>query len=151
MRVYRIARQRYASDLSGTGARLYGGRWNPKGIALVYTAESRALAAMELAVRIDLNDLPEDLCVITLDVPDTVTVEGVEQVDQWDRHPPDPLASVLQGQRFVERGDALVLRVPSVVVRGDINYLLNPLHEDFQQVHRVETVPFFFDERLSHG
>ena len=79
---------------------MYGGRWNPKGIALLYTAESRALAAMKLAVHIDLNDLPEDLVSIIVELPLEVTVYEVPFVANWNRHPPDPAASVWRGRIY---------------------------------------------------
>ena len=150
MIVYRIARQRYAQDLSGTGARLYGGRWNSKGVALLYTAESRALAAMELAVHIDLSDLPDDLQLITLELPTEAEVYQALLVDNWDQHPPDPRTMII-GDTFVSDGKQLVMQVPSVVVRGEYNYLINPAHEQFNRIKIADVSPFFFDERFSSG
>ena len=150
MIVYRIARQRYTQDLSGTGARLYGGRWNSKGVALLYTAESRALAAMELAVHTDLNDLPDDLQLITLKLPPEAEVYQISLVENWNQHPPN-LQTKLLGDSFVRDGKALVMKAPSVVVRGDCNYLLNPAHKQSSRVKIVDVSPFFFDERLSSG
>lgn len=148
MIVYRITRERYAQDLSGTGARLYGGRWNPKGTALLYTAESRALAAMELAVHTDLNDLPDDLQLVTLELPADALVYQVNPFEHWDKHPPD-LSTKMKGDHFVSQGKQLVMQVPSVVIRGDHNCLINPAHEQFKSIKTVDITPFFFDERLS--
>ena len=116
---------------------------------MLSTAESRALAAMELAVRIDLNDLPQDLMSVVITIPDEVTFYQVQLVKNWDRHPPDPDASVLQGKVFVESAEALAMRVPSVVIRGDYNYLINPAHKLFNQIEIIDMQPFRFDERLS--
>ena len=148
MIVYRIAREQYAEDLSGTGARLHGGRWNSKGIALLYTAENRALAAMELAVRIDLNDLPMDLMLVTIKLPERSVPEEVPLFQGWDQHPPG-IKTQLYGSTFVSRCEGLSMRAPSVVVRGEYNVLINPAHQDFGGVIIENIEPFFFDERLS--
>ncbi len=150
MIVYRIAREQYAEDLTGTGARLHGGRWNSKGIALLYTAENRALAAMELAVRIDLNDLPMDLMLVSIRLPEGSVPEEVSPFQGWDQHPPG-IETQLYGSAFVSRGEDLAMRAPSVVVRGEYNVLINPAHQDFGKVIIEDIVPFFFDERFSPG
>jgi len=41
-----------------------------------------------------------------------------------------------------------VLKVPSSVVDGDHNFLLNPNHKDFGKVSVINIEPFTFDERL---
>lgn len=149
--VFRIAREKYCKDLSGTGARLYGGRWNPKGVNMLYTADSRALAAMELAVRLGLNDLPTDLVMISLqltvggnssDVPMAV-LETLPQ--DWNVHPYTTAAQQI-GKDFVEEGKYLALKVPSVTVRGDYHYLLNPMHAAIHLVKVQSIEPFFLDE-----
>jgi RES domain-containing protein len=148
MNVYRIARSIYAEDLSGTGARMVGGRWNSKGIALLYTAESRALAAMELAVRVNFSRKPKDLVMITIAiskdakiiVPDTLP-------EDWHQFPHRALTRQI-GDNFVLEGKALILKVPSAVVKGDYNYLINPLHLSFKNIRILHTTSFDFDERL---
>ena len=150
MIVYRLARERYAEDLSGTGARLYGGRWNSKGVALLYTAESRALAAMELAVRIDLNDLPVDLMLVSIRLPPEATMQKVSPFEGWNQHPPG-MKTQLCGTLFASDKKDLLMQVPSVVVKGDYNILVNPEHPHFKNVAIEKLVPFFFDERLSSG
>ncbi len=146
--VFRISREKYSQDLSGTGARRYGGRWNPKGVSMLYTADSRALAAMELAVRIDLNDLPTDLVIINLALPINGQMAVLEALPKgWDAHPPTA-ASQQIGKNFVAEGKYLTLKVPSVTIRGDYNYLLNPLHPQFELVKILSVEPFFLDARL---
>lgn len=148
MNVYRIARSLYAEDLSGTGARMVGGRWNTKGIALLYTAESRALAAMELAVRVDFSRKPKDLIMITIHVPDKAKIIEPETLpEDWHQFPHRALTRAL-GDAFVMDAKALVFKVPSAVVKGDYNYLINPQHPDFKHVRIVHTTPFDFDDRL---
>ncbi len=148
--VYRISREKYCRDLTGAGDRLYGGRWNPKGTSTLYTADSRALAAMELSVRIDLNDLPTDLMMMSLELPSDASIAVVDTLPLgWDAHPPTTVSQLI-GKQFIEEGDYLVLKVPSVTVRGDYNYLLNPQHTAFGAVKTLFVEPFFLDIRLSH-
>ncbi|HLR38131.1 MAG TPA: RES family NAD+ phosphorylase, partial [Chitinophagaceae bacterium] len=64
--LYRIAKCHYIDDLSGTGAKTYGGRWNSKGHPVIYTAGSRSLAALETLVHIPQKNIPPDLCIVTL-------------------------------------------------------------------------------------
>ena len=149
MNVYRISRSLYAEDLSGTGARMVGGRWNTKGIALLYTAESRALAAMELAVRVDFSRKPKDLVMITIGLPEEVgIVEPHSLPEDWHQYPHRALTRQI-GNAFVREGKALVLKVPSAVVKGDYNFLINPHHSDFKHVRILHVIPFDFDDRLS--
>lgn len=148
MKVYRISRNIFADDLSGTGARMVGGRWNTKGIGLLYTAESRALAAMELAVRVDLSRKPKDLLLLTIHVPENATIiEPDELPEDWYLFP-HRIHTRKIGDKFVMESKALVLKVPSAVVKGDYNYLINPVHIDFRFVHILDKSPFDFDERL---
>ncbi|WKN43136.1 RES family NAD+ phosphorylase [Tunicatimonas pelagia] len=146
--VFRISRVKYASDLTGTGARLHGGRWNSKGQSVLYTASSRALAAVELAVHLDLNDLPDDLIMTTLTLPESATMLLLKSLPrEWNRHPPSS-ASKKIGDDFLIENHHLALAVPSVVVDEDINYLLNPNHPLFAKVNIKRQVPFHFDPRL---
>lgn len=148
MNVYRIARSLYAEDLSGTGARMVGGRWNSKGIALLYTAESRALAAMELAVRVDFSRKPKDLIMITIGLPtDASIIEPDVLPEDWHQFPHRVFTRQI-GDTFVMESKALVLKVPSAVVKGDYNFLINPQHHGFKHVRILHTIPFDFDERL---
>ena len=133
--VWRITTARFADTaFSGEGARLYGGRWNSKGFAMVYTAESRALALLELMVQ----DAPlrARYVLISANVPDTVSVTSIGLADL----PPDwrqlERRDVLQclGREWLTRGDSAVLAVPSAVVPAERNYLLNPANPDFARI-----------------
>ena len=81
MHVFRITKTLYSWDLSGTGARLHGGRWNPKGISVVYTAESRALATVEYLVHVPLSLIPRDLQMVTVHIPDWITPKTIAMAD----------------------------------------------------------------------
>lgn len=151
MLVYRIARKSFVKDLSGEGARLYGGRWNPKGIGLVYASVSRALAVLEYYVHVDPGFLPIDIALASILIPDGASKKEVRIEDlprDWRRYPaPLELAGV--GREWAKAGESLLLFVPSVVVPRERNVLLNSSHPGMSDVSVVEIEDYFFDARLS--
>ncbi|MBA9079593.1 MULTISPECIES: RES family NAD+ phosphorylase [Rufibacter] len=150
MRVYRLSKGLYKNDLSGRGAELAGGRWNSKGTALLYTCESRALCTTEIAVHTPLGIVPSDYWLITLEIPDALPFLEFERTllpPDWKTFP-HPNATQLLGDTFAREGKFVAAKVPSAVVQGDHNYLLNPRHPEFRQVQLVASEPFPFDERL---
>lgn len=150
MRVYRLSKSRYADDLTGKGAELTGGRWNKIGTKILYTSDSRALCTAEIAVHIPIGLLPTDYYLITIEIPDTVEICQLDTAilnRDWKSFPHTNLTQEI-GEDFISRKAFLVLKVPSAVVQGDYNYLLNPLHEDFDKVKIVDKEVFTFDERL---
>jgi RES domain-containing protein len=150
MEVFRLARYTRRFDLSGYGAYLYGGRWNLPGLALLYTAEQRAIALLETLVHLPLEDLPDDMYLMTLEVPDDVSREALTPEDlptDWQRlSMPQPTATI--GHEWLKSGRSLALQVPSVVVPQERNLLLNPAHPEFIRVRLLDAQPFHFDERL---
>ena len=151
MQVYRIARANRRYDLSGYGAFLVGGRWNLPGKSLLYTAETRALAMLEVLVQLPAGDLPDDMYLLTLEVPEAVSREEIvlpALPADWQRLT-QPLPTAALGHAWLQAGRTLALRVPSVLVPPEHNMLLNPAHPEFAQVQlAAEPEPFFFDERL---
>jgi RES domain-containing protein len=125
MLVYRIAKTKYVHDLSGTGAREYGGRWNNKGIGIIYTSESRALATVEYLVHVPLSCVPGDMSIATLEIPDDITPKKISILAlpaNWREYPAPPeLAEI--GTRWALANDTLLLRVPSAVVEHEFNIL----------------------------
>ncbi|WP_181306439.1 RES family NAD+ phosphorylase [Rufibacter sp. XAAS-G3-1] len=150
MMVYRLSKGLYKNDLSGRGAELAGGRWNSKGIALLYTCESRALCTTEIAVHTPLGIVPVDYWLITLEVPDDLLLGEVlvHQLPADWKSFPHPNVTQLIGDAFVQEGRLVGMKVPSAVVHGDHNYLFNPRHPLFGQITLLDTEPFPFDERL---
>ena len=138
MLAWRLCRRAYA-DLSGEGARRFGGRWNRAGRPVVYLAEHPALAALEVRVHLDLpfELLPVDFVLMQVEVPD------------------NPDRAFAEGANGVEVGDAwlaeartFALLVPSVLVPHAWNVLLNPRHPEAGQA-AVRTIEAFgFDPRL---
>ena len=150
MRVYRLSKRKYANALSGKGAALSGNRWNSKGTEIVYTAESRSLAMAEVVVHLTLATLPSDYVMMEIDVPDTIKIKvlDIAKLDfPWNVHPPHKQSQKI-GDRFIASMQACVLKVPSVVVQRDFNYLLNPFHSDFKDIKIVNVSDFLFDKRI---
>lgn len=150
MILYRITKTEYSRDLSGTGARLYGGRWNEKGTAVVYTASSAALATVELLVHVDANLLPTDLRLTSIAVPDDAssrTIDAGALPKNWRSFPAPPALAEI-GSDWADSRKTLMLRVPSAVVVDDWNVLLNPGHPEFANVRIDKVTPYTFDERL---
>jgi RES domain-containing protein len=148
MLLYRIAKCQYAHDLSGTGARLYGGRWNSIGRPVVYMASSRALAVLEVLVHLPPALIPNDFCQVTFEVPDDVDELDANTLPlNWQEYP-EPSVLKTMGDAFIKANRHLLLKVPSAVVTQEYNYLLNPAHAGMQEVKLVKNEPFNFDERL---
>src|SRR3954471_5803892 len=125
MIVYRLSKGKYHQDLSGKGAELYGGRWNSKGVALLYTSQSRALAFAEISMHIPLGIVPKDYYLISIQFPDAAPILELAEANipaDWRSNPHSDSTQKL-GDKFASELKFLVLRVPSAVVPGDFNYL----------------------------
>jgi len=153
MRAFRLVRKKYANPLSGEGASRSGNRWNSKGTALIYCADSRALAMAEVAVHLSLGLLPKDYEMVELEIPSKVSSKSLALEDLpegWNSFP-HLLHTQQLGDEFVAAEKSCVLQVPSAVVPGDFNYLLNPMHRDFAQIQLISRVVFPFDPRFFGG
>ncbi len=146
--IYRVCRRIYAS-LNGEGARRAGGRWNSPGRSVVYMAQSVALAVLENLVHMSRQDYPTGYVVVAATVPDHVRVN--EHLRYLDAKSPDAEQERAAGDHWLESGESAVLRVPSAVVAGDWNYLMNPQHLEFAQISIEPPELFQFDERLFEG
>lgn len=137
--VWRICRRPFA-DLSGEGARLYGGRWNSPGRALIYAAETAALAVLEVRVHLDLDwdTLPDDYVLVSIDI-------GALAPEKIDDPPSDSRAT---GDGWLKSGRSALLRAPSWIVPESHNILINPAHPDAASITQSAIRPFVFDRRL---
>lgn len=149
MIVYRITNCDYATDLSGTGARLYGGRWNTEGKSMLYTASSRSLAILEVLVHLPPLMIPENYCSVEIDVPDDsiVTIKDSDLPDGWQDVSATTETQEI-GNTFLKKREHLIMRVSSVIVPAEFNYLINPAHPAIKDVKILYNMPFNFDERL---
>lgn len=147
--VWRIVTRRFAaSAFSGEGARLYGGRWNRKGVPVVYTAESQSLALLELLVQDE--PLRAQYVMIAAAIPNAVRIERIteEQLpDGWRKPEARETLRRLGGERFASARSA-VLAVPSAVVPSETKYLLNPRHRAFAKIKIGKPESFSTDLRL---
>ena len=150
MIVYRIAKKKYIKDLSGIGARLYEGRWNHKGINIIYTSESRALATVEYLVHVPLSIVPTNISIATFEIPDGIIPKEISTSNlpnNWQNYPWPPELPDL-GTNWALKNDTLLLRVPSTVVEHEFNVLINPSHPDIKHVSISNIEKYKFDARL---
>ncbi|KDB53621.1 hypothetical protein X805_08070 [Sphaerotilus natans subsp. natans DSM 6575] len=142
-----------ATALDGIGGLYAGGRWHRRGRPIVYAASSAALAALEVLVHVDPLDAPDDLRLLTIELPDDLGIERVEVADlpaHWVQVPaPDELAAL--GTDWLMSRRSVALSVPSAVIPIERNLLLNPHHADIRRVRVVDDAPFTFDPRLLQG
>jgi RES domain-containing protein len=150
MRVFRLSKRKYSKELNGKGAAKSGNRWNSKGTEIIYTAESRALAMAEVAVHLTLATLPSDYVMIEIEIPDNIIIKEIilKKLDEdWNNHPPSSNTQKI-GDEFIDSIKECLLKVPSAVVQGDSNYLINPYHTDFKKIKIIEITDFPFDKRI---
>ena len=152
MVVYRISKKAYCKDLSGIGAGLYGGRWNPKGINLVYTASSISLATLEFLVHNYHLLSTAQICLSKIEIAEPASISECRIGDLpkgWNLQLNAQIATQNIGKTFFSDGKKYVLKVPSAVTPGEFNLLLNPFHKHHAKTKVVDVIdPFVFDERL---
>lgn len=146
---YRIVQVEWAaSAMTGEGARLFGGRWNPPGVPAVYLADSRALAALEIIVNAPCEVSALAWRILEVEVPDD-SIEAVEAnalPGDWQALPSSPGAR-RHGGRWLQSG-ALAFKLPSAVIPEEFTLLLNPLHPDFTKLRVSQPQVFRFDPRF---
>ena len=145
MIVYRCSLTRWAKDLSGLGSFLFGGRWNNPGTYMIYSAENNVLAALEVALRIPLEDITKDYVMIPIEIPDNTTIAEPSLRKNWYI---DMEATRSIGEEFISQGQNLLMKVPSALISDSYNYLINPRHEDIRKTKALEAKPILFDSRL---
>jgi len=150
MNLYRITREKYSSDLSGEGARLYGGRWNSKGNAVLYTSQHASLAALEVLVHSPIRMLPSDLVLVKLFVdhaaePQIISAEGLGR--DWKSYPA-PIFLKETGDSWIQSRSSLLMKVPSVIIPEEFNVLVNSGHPAIETISVKSIKPFRFDQRL---
>ena len=150
-RVFRLLRQPFAAQpFDGEGSYRYGGRWSSPGTRLVYTSEHLSLAMLEYLVHLDPERPPADLVLAAAELPEDLARETISEASlgpEWREFPaPASLATV--GDTFVREGRVPLLAVPSALVRGERNWLLNPAHPEFARIRVLPPEPFLYDPRL---
>lgn len=149
MVVWRICKRKWAATaFNGTGAAENPGRWNSENRRMVYCAQSRALAALEVLVNTPAKRTLRHarFVVIPVDIPERLIAPPPKLPRQWDRIPPGPATRRL-GDAFLGAARLPAMRVPSAAVRGEFCYVLNPLHPDFAKLSIGVPEAFEFDSR----
>lgn len=146
-RIVKTARAATAFD--GEGARLFGGRWNSPGTRVVYTAQSEALAALELLVHLGSHQILGAYSAIpaTFDDALVTAVDPASLPADWRAYPAPPALAAI-GDAWIASAASVVLRVPSVLVPDESNYLIDPAHRDVRRVKIGQGKSFRFDPRL---
>jgi len=148
---WRLCQRKWAARaFDGHGAALYPGRWNRAGARVVYVAESRSLAALEVLANVADKTLLTHAQWILIPVQfDPALVFIPERVPPKWRHVPAPEATRDFGQQWLAAARHPAMRVPSAVTLGEFNYLLNPLHPAFGRLEIGKPEVFDFDPRLA--
>ena len=149
MMVYRITRSQY-TKLDGQGAKLAGGRWNSRGIPLVYSGQSISLCVLEVAVHLPLGMLPADYVLTSIEVPEAVSMVVIPAMRlplNW-RVTLHAFETQNIGDDFFEKKQFCVLKVPSATVPTEHNFIINPEHPEFSLIKTIDISPYDFDSRL---
>lgn len=152
-RIAAVTKEYPAEDLSGGGAKATGGRWNDKGIALVYTSTNRSLACLETLVHVVSGGLPLNRILVRIDVPDpawkAATVYDPKDPENvgWDVEPAG-MVSISAGTDWVKNGKSALLIVPSAIVPEEMNVLINPAHADAAKIRATKIRRWTYDARL---
>jgi RES domain-containing protein len=147
---WRIVSAQYQDKaFTGDGAKTYGGRWNSKGVPIIYTADSLALASIEILVNLPSAKLLDNYLKIPVHFEENLVQElpFTDLPSDWDSRPVSQSTQAIGDNWFKEQRSA-VLKVPSVVVPEEYVYLLNPVHPDFTKIETGTPVAYHFDTRL---
>jgi RES domain-containing protein len=150
MLLWRLTRERHLeAALTGEGARLFGGRWNSRGVAVVYAAQSLELALLEGLVHVDVEAVPRDYWQLSFEVPDDLIASPPSRLPKgWDAPPPYQPAVQRIGDAWARSKRSLALRVPASVLPARFNVLVNPAHPDIGQVREVSRARLAWPPRL---
>lgn len=151
MLVYRIGKEQYCNDLSGLGAKLYGGRWNRVGIPCVYTSQSRALALLEYSVNIDIEFINHKLCFTVIEVQDHL-IEAISQEslpNNWKAIPASSTTKTFGSDKLIQTSSNII-KVPSVIIPNEFNFIINPANLDSDAVKIVAVEEYLYDCRIKN-
>ena len=148
MIVHRICGEAHNDDISGTGSKLFGGRWNSKGIPMLYASEHISLSVLEMLVHNHFKDFSVPLSLLKISLPETTPINDIKLTKLKSDWQDDISYTKFMGNEFVKSTAQLILRVPSAVITEEFNLLINPLHKDFKKIKIVDVKTFRTDKRL---
>ncbi len=150
MHLWRLCSAAHA-DLSGEGGIKASARWHTRGRRVLYTSATAALAVLESLVHYDPALAPRDLVLLQMETPSGCSTQSVAATSLPRNWRPYPAPKRLQelGDAWLRSGNSLLLAVPSVILPGELNYLINPEHAEATRVRIISKTRFTFDPRLS--
>ena len=150
MRIFRIAKTEHINDLSGERARLYGGRWNKVGEAMLYFSQNLSLCLLEIIVHVDYGKLPIDYSFIEVEIPDNTikTNQSLDFVEPKRSTEKAVIQLQMLGSSWLKSKESLAFGVPSAVMHQENNVLINPRHEDFPKLKIIRKGKMDLDPRL---
>ena len=152
MNVFRIARSEH-NNLTGEGARLYGGRWNSPGTGAVYCSQYCSLAVLEFLVHFKFSLDPPETNILTISFPDDLPVSEIkisELPSDWNVYTFNPKLQKI-GDKWLKGKETLLLKVPSVIIEQEYNYIINPSHKQIGRVKINNKTKFKIDARFASG
>lgn len=149
MIVYRLSKTKWAGDLTGEGAKLNGGRWNFEGVPCIYTSSNRALSVLEFSCHTSLENIPRALSFTLYKIPEDkiVDIKLSDFPGDWNRFEYSDRCRFLIYRKF-EREKCLIIKVPSVVLNYEYNYLFNPKHHEFGLIKVSAQEDYSYDIRI---
>lgn len=149
MKLFRISSSEYIDDLSGTGAKLYGGRWNFKGSPLLYCSENTSLVILEILVHFDGLTVPQNLELLHLELEESQIHNFSKAKFSKIRKSKDAELQFKEaGQQWINSKKSLALKVPSIITTNEFNVLINPKHKNFTLLKKKKKTKLELDERL---
>jgi RES domain-containing protein len=149
MKVFRVVPSPRAKELNGEGARLFGGRWNSKGVPMIYTSTTASLAVLETLVHINMGSFPDNLVMATLEIPDELvqTLNTNQLPKNWVAYPASAEVKEI-GDAWAKNESSLGMLVPSAILPQENNLIINPRHPQAGSVKIVDITPYQVDRRL---
>ncbi len=150
MWAYRLTPEKYANELSGVGASLYGGRWNELGVEMIYCAEHASLALCEMLVHLNKRLKLAPIHLLKIQIPDKYPIHTIKEKDlneHWQLTKNIRDTQQL-GTELIIDNKYLAIKVPSAILPMESNIIINPMHPKFRYVKIVESNPFIIDSRL---
>jgi len=148
MILYRFAHRKYAHDISGTGSKLKGGRWNSVGLPVVYSSERISLSLLEVLANANTLEELQMIQLTEIEVPDNVPSHEIRLPQLKKEWWKDFEYSQWLGSEILKENKALIIKCPSAIIERENNYLINPLHSTFKKINIKAVNDFRFDERL---